>query len=226
MKFITEIDLRDLYRKEPFTAYELELGTRLTPGARQYLTDQGIKMFKNDCYTKKNIVDKKQSSVLPERKNNWKKKKLYCKMQSMEALFLFTEQELLSEDVFLAQNVIDLGKQFTDIKNALEGKGSVKDLCCKECTGINAGNFSNDLGDCFEITELHIQLERGRDIIILHRLRCGLREIEPAVLELYEGSVDENELCQDVIGKVNQIINTLSQIICSIFGGKKCQRIN
>jgi ethanolamine utilization cobalamin adenosyltransferase len=222
MKFITEDDLRDLYRKEPFTTYEIEQGARLTPGARQYLADRGINMFDSGLNTKKNTVNVKQSSVLPEVKNNWKKKKLHCKMKSMEALFLFTGEELLSEDVILAQSVITLGKQFSSIKNAAEGKGLAETLCCQECTGIKADNFSEDLDDCFEITEFHMQLTKGKEIIILHKLRCALREIEPVVLELYEGSNDE--LCNDVIGKVNQIVNTLSQMICSVFGGKKCQR--
>ena len=47
MKFITEDELRFLYRKEPFTTYEPEPGTRLTPGARQFLLDRGIDMY--DC---------------------------------------------------------------------------------------------------------------------------------------------------------------------------------
>lgn len=254
MKFITEIDLRDLYRKEPFTDYEIEPGARLTPGARQFLSDKGINMFDDGPYIKKSYVNKKQiinksknvdkkqienkkqivnkeqienkkqTFTLPEKKSNWKKKKLYSKMKSMEALFLITEEELLNRDILWAQNVINLGKQFTKIKNALRGQGSVENLSIKECTGINVNNYSLDLDDCFEITEFHMQLKKGRDIIILHRLRCALREIEPLILETYEDSEDENELCNDIIGKINQIINALSQMICSIFGGRKCQR--
>lgn len=230
MKFITEEDLRDLYRKEPFTTYEIEPGARFTPGARQYLADRGINMFDNGPYTNKNTVNVKQpsASAPQEKKNNWKKKKLHSIMKSMEALFLLTGEELLSGDALLGQNVINLDKQFVNIKNALEGKGSAENLSCTECTGINADNFSDDLGDCFEITELHMQFKKGRDIIILHRLRSALREIEPVVLELYEGvgegNNDENELCKEVIGKVNQIVNTLSQMICSVCGGKTCQR--
>ena len=45
MKFITEEDLRDLYRKQPFTNYDLQKGERLTPGARQFLVDRGIDMY-------------------------------------------------------------------------------------------------------------------------------------------------------------------------------------
>ncbi|CAB1252680.1 ethanolamine utilization protein [Clostridium sp. MT-14] len=227
MKFITEIDLRDLYRKEPFTDYKIEPGTRLTPGARQFLADRGINKFDNGSYAKKNDVNKRHLSELPKKQDDWKKKKLRSRMKSVEALFFVTEEEFLSRDVFLAQSIIDLGKQFTKIKNALDSKSPIEDLCLKECTGINADNFSNDLDDCFEITDFHVQLKNGRDIIILHRLRCALREIEPVVLEAYEDSDDGNELLyKDIIGKVNQIINALSQRICSIFGGKKCQRKN
>lgn len=43
MKFITESELRDIYRIHPFTTYEVEPGSRLTPGARQFLSDRGIK---------------------------------------------------------------------------------------------------------------------------------------------------------------------------------------
>ncbi|GCD08832.1 ethanolamine utilization protein [Clostridium tagluense] len=226
MKFITESDLRDFNKIEPFTTYELEPGARLTPGARQFLSDHRINMYENDPFTKKSTVNvkEKQPPEVPEKKNNWKKKKLSSKMKSMEALFLLSEQELLSEDVFLAQRVINLGKQFTCIKNAAEGKGSAENLSSAECTGVNADKFSDDLDDCFEITEFHMQLAKGREIIILHRLRCNLREIEPVVLEVYEGSNEDNELCIEIIGKVNQIVNTLSQIICSVLGGGKCQK--
>ena len=45
MKFITEEDLRDLYKKQPFTDYDLKEGERLTPGARQFLVDRGVDMY-------------------------------------------------------------------------------------------------------------------------------------------------------------------------------------
>lgn len=45
MRFITENELRDLYRQEPFTSFTLQTNERLTPGARQYLLDHGINMY-------------------------------------------------------------------------------------------------------------------------------------------------------------------------------------
>ena len=42
MRFLTEEDLRLLYRNSPFAEYHIEPGTRLTPGGRQFLNDRGF----------------------------------------------------------------------------------------------------------------------------------------------------------------------------------------
>lgn len=39
MRFVTEGELRDAWREEPFATYRLPEGARLTPGARQFLID-------------------------------------------------------------------------------------------------------------------------------------------------------------------------------------------
>ncbi|QIB68842.1 ethanolamine utilization protein [Aminipila butyrica] len=240
MKFITEEDLRDIYRREPFTTYEMEPGTRLTPGARQFLADRGINMFDDVPFVKKFVVTTsedrepakegpaKAEEMTPEAgpkpKLDWRKKKLTCKMRTMEAIFLATGQDLLDKDVFLAQNVISLGKQFAGIRQFAEGKGLGEIGCCQECSGINGEKFCEDMDDCFEVTEFHMQLVKGKEILALHKLRSALREIEPAVMEFYEGREEETLLCQEILEKVNCLINAVSQMICQAVGGKDCQR--
>lgn len=216
MKFITEEDLRDLYRKEPFAAYALEPESRLTPGARQFLSDRGISMQDNASAARKDIL-------MPDRGNGWGKKKLACRMRSAEAMFLAVGEELLRGDAALAKSVIDLGSQLTGVRTALSSREAMDSLSCSECAGINEKNFSDSLEDCFEITEAHIQMKKGRDIISLHRLRCAIRELEAEVLEMYDGLAGENDMCRELTGKINQIVNTLSQMICSLVGGKICQ---
>ena len=222
MKFITEGDLRDLYKIEPFTAYDLESDARLTPGARQFLADRGINKL-NDAFGTRTMKTTK-SAELPESKNNWKKLRLYSMLKSIDALFLLTVEELLSRDVCLAQSTLKLNRQFSCIKNTVKNNSTVENLSCSECTGINENNFSDSLEDCFEITDFHMQLEKGREILILHRLRCALQEIEPVAQELSCSSEDEKKLFEEIVCKVNQIINSLSQLICSAVGGEKCQR--
>ena len=218
MRFITEEDLRDLYKTKPFTDYVLEAGARMTPGARQFLMDRGIGIFDGNSGGIYKNEQKEPDYSPPEKKHGLKNKRLFGIMRSVEAKFFLAEQELLGLDVCLAQSVISLGKQFSCIKNAVINKSSAENLICRECTGIKSENFSDDLDDCFEITEFHIQLEKGREIVLLHSLRCALDEM---ISELCEEGGGQFE---DIIGKVNQIINSLSQLICSIYGGKKCLR--
>lgn len=226
MKFITEDDLRDLYRTEPFTEYEVEPGTRITPGARQFLADRQIILYDTENPRKKQMTEKQNQTMLPPQSVSIDlcNKKLCVRIQSLEAMFLTIAEDLLERDILLAQKVISLKKSFSEIKEVLDHGTACHPLICEECTGINQDNFSQDLGDCFEITEFHIQLGKGREIIRLHRLRCALRELEFDIQEFFSGCDDENIQCQEMNGKVNQIINTVSQMICYTAGGEKCQR--
>lgn len=225
MKFITEEDLRDLYRKAPFTDYKIEPGTRITPGARQFLADRGINMFDDmPPNVIQNTIKEKPVSEPVEKKEKACNKRIYIKMKSMEALFLAFAEDLLNRDVILAQSIIGLSKNFLSIRNMVKGESVSPDICCQACTGINGTNFSDSLDDCFEISEFHIQLGKGKEIITLHQLRCALREMELDVLDFIESNSNENKQYEEVIIKINQIINTLSQLICSTVGGEKCQR--
>ena len=47
MKFITEYDLRARFNEQPFTDYIIEKNTRLTPGARQFLSDRRITLLED-----------------------------------------------------------------------------------------------------------------------------------------------------------------------------------
>lgn len=227
MKFITEEDLRSIFRKEPFTNYEMKAGEKLTPGGRQFLMDKRVHISEYPPNTGKDKADRKKKESMMEvevqcaLKKDVKKKRFYAKVRSLEALFLLTAEEILKCDVFLAQDVIYLGKEFSQVKNVLK-ENRIQNSFYKGCTGMDEDHICNEFDDCFEITEFHMQLENGRNIIMLHRLRCALRELEAYVLEHFEDS--EAEFSRGVIGKVNQSINTLSQMICSIVGGTKCQK--
>ncbi len=224
MKFITEDDLRDQYRKEPFIEYEVESDSRITPGARQFLADRKIILFDAENPRKKPEAEKQKHLPSPPVPMDLCNKRLCIRIKSLGAMFLTVAEEMLSRDILLAQKVIGLKKSFSDIKNSLEDEAACDLLVCEQCSGINENNFSEDLGDCFEITEFHIQLGKGKEIISLHRLRCALREMEFDLREFFSGCDDEKEQCEEMIGKVNQIINTLSQLICYTAGGEKCQR--
>ncbi|EJP6471797.1 cobalamin adenosyltransferase [Clostridium botulinum] len=240
MKFITEEYLRDLYRKDPFDTYKLEQGQRLTPGAAEYLSDKGIKLNDDSKANKLSKVNRnvspKRSAEKPEEiaKETVKdvgnidvefnlNKKLCCKLKSIEAAFLVTSSEILREDIILAQNVINLGRKISNIRNVLDGKGTLESVCVKECTGMNSANSKTDLDDCFEITEFHMQLPKSNAILKMNVLRCTLQELQFEIMDTYK---NDETLKNKIMDNVNSIINSLSQLICLAVGGKECQRKN
>jgi ethanolamine utilization cobalamin adenosyltransferase len=245
MKFITEEYLRDLYRKKPFDAYKLEQGQRLTPGAVEYLSDKGIRMNDNIPKAKDNTPKVKDSISKPDNDvlklsnnvpegnqeetikpvvdiNSNLKKKLCCKLKSIGATFLITSSEILEEDVNLAQNITNLGRKISNIRNVVDGNGILESIHCRECTGINLLNFRREIDDCFEITEFHMQLKKSSTILKIHALRCTLQELQFEIIETYKN--DDDDLKNRIMGNVNSIINSLSQMICLSVGGEKCQR--
>lgn len=224
MKFITEEYLRDLHRKEPFDTYKLQQGQRLTPGAAQYLSDRRIKMNDDALKSNKNVSKSSQAETIKETENNNLNlnKKLCYKLKSMEAVFLVTGSEILKDDIILAQNVINLRKKISNIRNVVNGKGILEPIHCKECTFMNSSNFTTELEDCFEITEFHMQLEKSNAILKMHTLRCALGELQFEIIENFKS--DDEILKNRIIENVNSIINSLSQLICLAVGGKECQR--
>lgn len=218
MKFITEEDLRDLYKKQPFMDYDLKPGERLTPGARQFLLDRGINLYDDDPFINpgfKKAETKKTAGPLEGRKL-----RKYCsRIKSLQALFLLTAEELMKQDVCMAQQITELYKYFCNFKSAADGTCTAPDLCCTSCTGINEDNFSKCIGGCFEITEFHMHLEKGHQILLLTRLISELEELDADLPDMLGSGLHET-----VSGKLNQIINTLSQMICSAVGGTECQR--
>lgn len=218
MKFITEEDLRDLYKKQPFMDYDLKPGERLTPGARQFLLDRGINLYDDDPFI--NPGFKKADPVKPAESLQSRKYRKYCsRIKSLQALFLLTVDQLKEQDVCMAQEVTELYRHFSGFRSAAEGTCKIADLVCRECTGIKEDNFSKCIGDCFEITEFHMQLEKGRQILLLTQLRSQLEELDADLPDMLEG-----KLADQVSGKLNQVINTLSHMICSAVGGTECQR--
>ncbi len=230
MKFITEDDLRCLYKLEAFTSYDLQQGERLTPGARQFLIDRGIHMF--DETIKGESVGGEQGKLSTIKKGHWKVKKLQRKIHSLEAMFLLTAEELLKCDVILSQKILALTKLFSFMKDAatvengiIVGKELTEGSACQDCTGMEWKDFHQTMEDCFPITEFHLSLEKGREILSLHKLRCEMRELEPMVLELLEGACESKDGLELIMERANVMINSLSQIICLAVGGKTCQRI-
>ena len=167
MKFITEEDLRDLYKKQPFTNYDLQPGERLTPGARQFLVDRGINMYdENDPLSRPVKQELKETKTAEAPKTGERKRKKYCsRMKSLQALMLLTAEELLKRDVTLSQQLTGLYRQLAALETAPDGTCQGSDLCCTPCSGMNTENFSEDLAEkCCSLQGFAVKLRSWKRI--------------------------------------------------------------
>ena len=220
MKYITEDDLRTIYKVTPFTSYEIETGTRLTPGARQFLQDRHIAVFSADgtaMHEGDGIVvgqymnHRSNGNGTPDLLN---KKRLEASLKSTNAAFLHTASELLDKDPVMAQKVLELGDNFNDIQKMHEEGRSFPALVCTPGCGITEENFSSEVEEPFEVSGFHIQLAKGKEILLLHELRCALYEFRVVLLEVHCTN-------KEIPERVNQIINRLHQMISVAFGGNE-----
>lgn len=217
MRFITENDLRALYKTQPFTSYTPKDGERLTPGARQFLIDCGVNMYGEQSVSPTAKACKPTGEV---KSAEPVRKLLRLKLEDLRIQFLFAVKALLTTDIETAQQLTALGRQLSLLTLYLDGKCEVAELFCQSCAGINAENFSNDLGDCVDVSEFCMQLEQAQTLLELARLRNSLRifTAELALLSL------EDALKDTLTARINQIINRLSQMICTAKGGRACQK--
>lgn len=225
MKFITEEDLRLEYRKQPFTEYQPKEGTRLTPGARQFLTDWGIRLPVEEKPKIRSMWAQQESAELPqppkpapqsspkmtvESNEAWR-----LGVKRLQAQFLQTGLDLMQEDVLNAGQVFDLERYLArllqDEEPTTQTSPTDWQTLCPQCTGIGPDNSGLLMEDCFEVTAFHAQSPGGKSIVKLHLLRCSLRELEP-------------QLPRQKQEMAHRIINRLSQMICHSFGGKVCQK--
>ena len=215
MRFLTEEDLRLLYRNTPFAEYHIEPGTRLTPGGRQFLNDRGIRVCGERASARPVAVGNAQAAgnaqvagpLLPAAPTSPASSHELLALRRAQSIFLSTGAELLDYSVVTAGEVFELERL---LASAAAGDFT-REPECSACTGISAKNARELLEDCFEVTGFHAQLEAGKEIVRLHGLRCELRCLEA-------------ELSGGRKRAVRTIINRLSQMICRAIGGTVCQR--
>ncbi|SMC70416.1 cobalamin adenosyltransferase [Sporomusa malonica] len=223
MKFITEMELRDLYKTEPFATYVLEPDTKITPGARQFLVDRRVTLVQAQCSD-----DKKSNPSelkLTQQGEKWCTQRLRGRMDWIESLFLLTAAEVIrSGDAVLSEEVMALGKAFRNVRNAEREQLAPDTIQFWGWSEEEIKQRSEHLEKYVDISEFHVRLENGKEIALLNHLRASLREVEPAMLETYWN--EDKQACsrQDLIDTVNLIINILCMMMWKCLGGQKWKR--
>lgn len=217
MKFITENDLRAMYKTQPFTTYTPREGERLTPGARQFLIDRGVNVYTETATTKKASPSHTEA---PNNETQAQKQWLCLKIDALRLQFLRATKDILASDVQMAQQLTALARQLSLLTLFAEGKCDVADLYCTPCAGMNEETFSDALGDCVEVSEFCMQLEKAQTLLSMAQLRNAVRLFEVEM----DMQLDDETLKKTLRAKSAQIVNRLSQLICQTMGGGVCQK--
>ncbi|AFM40578.1 hypothetical protein Desaci_1574 [Desulfosporosinus acidiphilus SJ4] len=221
MKFITEMELRERYKAEPFTTYFLEHQIKITPGARQFLVDRGVKLVQAQGRDDGGAKKSGNENSLQVRQS-WLVQRLQGKMECLKALLLMVGSDLLKDsDAERAEEVLDLARYFQSLITA-EREGTVPDdIKFWGWAEEEIKTCADNLGKFFEINDFHARLENGKTMTALNYIHASLCEMEPAILKVYW--VEELGACsrQDLIDKVHLINNILCIMMWKCLGGQK-----
>lgn len=228
MKFITESDLRSAYRKEEFFEFLLEQDSRLTPGARQFLTDRRVALLVEEVpeqasskLSMHDTDDRTGESLdqITDSGIDWKNRKMKNEIASLANSILLTALELMETDVCLSQRVAALEPYVSAMKSMIDSDVAPLLMECEPCCSITEENFSSPLNDCFAVAAFHMQVPKAKAVLLLNSIRCAIHNLEVSFVETYDEHFNDGVRCQ-----INRIRNRVSQLICTALGGNECQK--
>ena len=200
MHFITEFELRDSYKKHPFTSFELNSNTRLTPEAKQFLLDRKV-----------NITDRSISDKSPLAS----KSDLLNILNRGEYVTLALRIAIEDVDITVYKLItcncapwVNLSRQavydewFKIKSNLIEG-------CSEEITSCKSFVVSE-----FSLTDYIVEGENSELTLILGEFRVKLMQISLTLSRLNEAWVGANiNLLVQLINSIEVCIKLISQEI-------------
>lgn len=211
MKFITEMELRDLYQRQPFHTFVLAADERLTPGGRQFLIDRRVMIETGGDQDGRAV----SGTILVNASQPWALLRLRRRLEYLESLFWLVAIDLeRCLEAGLAEEVTGMGRQLQTLQQAERDNVPVPPLVFWDLT---EAQLSEQAGTAASAAATG---EKRAAVLLLRHLRAALGEIEPALLEAYWD--DGAGVCkrQDLIERMNAMRNALSLLIGKCLGGQ------
>jgi ethanolamine utilization cobalamin adenosyltransferase len=229
MDFITEDHLRTQYHTQPFPEYHVQEGTRLTPSARQFLSDRKVCIFENGILVNRRISLREHDSrtCVPVENEAFHEQvaesseisELKNEIETLEAHVLLSGSEIITDNINMAQQILAIGSELASLRNYISGGGQIVFVGFTSCDGINEENCSKDQGNCFEITDIYIRSANAKRILTLNYLRSRVRGIRILASKVFCGT----ERFTVIEAVTNKIVNKLSGMICIEAGVNECE---
>ncbi|RYD04924.1 hypothetical protein N752_12110 [Desulforamulus aquiferis] len=123
------MELREIYKTNPFVTYVLAPDTKITPGARQFLVDRRVALVQAEPQLDEVVEAKPDQSSQLEQQESWSTLRLRGSMDRIEATFFLTALELLHYgDAVLSEEVMALGRYFRNVRKAELEKTAPSDI--------------------------------------------------------------------------------------------------
>ena len=240
MIYITEQNLRDLYSKQAFESFTLVEGERLTPGARQFLSDRQISIVDptdvkpsktatiqldgSEEYSSEQAAEEKEPETAAQcpacscedasasgSVPTGCSDQLKARFCALQALYLKQATEVYAQNQTLANEIFDMECSLCSIENGSD----INILTPGPCSGMTAEDLKCPHRECFHITRAMLLANHGAEVAVLHYLRG----------ETYRFYYDNAEaLSQLQKVRVAYLVNLLSQMIHRTVGGSLCQK--
>ncbi len=216
MRYITEMDLRDLYHEEPFTTYYLATDNRLTPGARQFLTDRRI-----PCETAWGERQERKADAVPaaeetEPAPSWQLMKLWHTLEHAESLIMVTAEWFSRHGEHLAaEDFTALARTLQRTRLACEQGEIPPALTFWNCTEGELREKVDDTVIPFSPEKLPEDEVLRAKLLMLNHLRTYLQMLEPLVLETQSRHGDAGP---GVYEGLIHILHSLTNVLCIMMG--------
>lgn len=243
MKIITEIELRDRYKKEPFTTYTLAYSDKLTPAASQFLSERRITVVHANCtipQDKALLQDKAlkepdegylslaDGAVLkekPEYLTHLRGKTLIPKnhpriifrgkVDSVEAQLTDIIVEIGQLEMEELKN--DLGRILEYLRKLLRAEVTDEALPFIEFNGWSEADireYSQKPQNYFGVKHFFPGPELGKIMAKLNLVRTALRELELAAVDAFYDSKTGRIEREDIILALNRLSSLVYVIMC------------
>lgn len=227
MKVLTELELREHWKREPFTCYSLPSDIRMTPAARQFLTDRRIE-----------VIDQSRREGPEKGKSDQRKPEEQCALRGTELVpkhhprirfrgladsfyGMMVEAELLVEEKQIPQLQQELRVLRKYAAQIIVAEASGKALPFIDFYGWPPEEIrsrSHDPLKHYGIRHFRVHPLDGPVMARLNCLRTRVRELEVAACEVF-GRDDGDENRPDLILALNRFSSLAYILMCRLKAG-------
>jgi ethanolamine utilization cobalamin adenosyltransferase len=235
MRVITEIELREKYKKMEFTSFVLPKGCRLTPSAAQFLNERKIQIIKEEEVEQKNdekikpekeIAEPKQkeeymthlrgSTLVPK---NHLVIKFRGKLDTLEALLILAIIEVENIGYFeLARDLRDLLDYSRQIMKAEVKEETLPPLKIRGWSHQEIRERSHYVKKYYDINHFTPQPGHGKLIATLNLIRTQCRELELAAIDAFYSELEVKR--EDIIQALNRFSSFVYVLMAQVLSGK------